>query len=91
MIVEILKDYHLPITKLTRDNKPYTVQKAFVYLGGAFPQEIEIRVESAAHAYSVGKYTVAVESFQVNQYRKLELNNYRMRLDPLSNSSSKVS
>jgi hypothetical protein len=91
MIVEILKDYHLPETKLTRDDKPYTVQKAFVHLGGAFPQEIEIRVESAAHAYGIGKYSISMDSFQVNQYRKLEINNYRMRLEPLSNSVSKVS
>ena len=92
MIVEILKDFHLPETKTTRDgSKSYTVQKAFVHLGGAFPQEIELNLESPAHAYALGKYTLDQGSFRVNQYKQLEINRYGMKLIPVSNALSKAS
>lgn len=91
MIIEILDGYQLPESKTTRDGKPYTVQKAFVNLGGAFPQEIELRIESPAHAYAIGKYTLALESFRVNQYKKLEISPFQMSLQPLKQNLAKAS
>jgi hypothetical protein len=89
MLVEIINGYHQPETKVTRENKPYYVQKAFVHNGGAFPVEFEMRIESPAHAYQVGKFEIDPASFRVNQYKKLEISPFDLKLKPLNQAQLK--
>lgn len=88
MIVEILRGYEHPETKVTRENKPFYIQKAYIHKGGAFPEEIELTVESPAHAYPVGQYNLDPSCFRANKYRKLEINPYGIKLMPVKASET---
>jgi hypothetical protein len=58
-------------------------QNGYAHLGGAFPVEIEIPLDSPADAYSLGKYKLSASSYRVSPYRKLEVNPYSISLEPL--------
>ncbi len=58
-------------------------QEAFAHRGGRFPEEFQITLESAADALPVGEYTLAPQSFVINQYGDLELSRYDKKFIPL--------
>ena len=55
-------------------------QIAYAYLGGKFPVEMKLSLEKDESPYKVGIYTVDSSSFTVNNYGKLELKKYGMKL-----------
>jgi len=57
IIIEVLLGHNVPVMR-ENGGKQYFKQKAYVSLGGAYPQEIAIPVPSAAEAKHVGKYTI---------------------------------
>jgi len=75
IIVEVLEGHNAPIMR-ENGGKQYFKQKAYVSLGGAYPQEIMISVPSAADAKHVGKYIVENGAFRVGKYGDLEINNF---------------
>jgi hypothetical protein len=81
--VEILKDHAQPISRPRKDtNELSWSQIGFAHLGGVFPVEIKIPLQSGTHANPIGVYTVANSSFKVNQYGGLELNRWEITLVP---------
>lgn len=81
MKIEIIKGHEQANSRTNNDTgKVSWSQDAYIHLGGAFPQKFTIPLESAAHAYPVGHYTLSLESFKVNQYGGLEINRWGMGL-----------
>ncbi|MFN3014301.1 single-stranded DNA-binding protein [Vibrio coralliilyticus] len=67
----------------SRDDKPPRViyeQIAYAYLGGKFPVEMKLSLEKDESVYKAGIYMVDSSSFVVNNYGKLELNKYGLKL-----------
>jgi hypothetical protein len=58
-----------------RTGKPYTIreQSAYAYLGGAYPQLFKLNLQDGQPPYSVGKYRLHLNSFEVNRYGNLSV------------------
>lgn len=91
MIIEILAGHNQPLTKMNKENKPYYQQKAYAHLGGAFPVEFLLSIQTPAEVYPVGKYTLDEQSYRVNQWGRLEISGFDMKLRPLAKSVEKAS
>jgi hypothetical protein len=83
--VEILKGYNDVQNRSikTKDGSPRVLysQKAFLDLGGAFPIEFTLSVESPALAYPVGNYQLNLSCIKVNKFGSLEIDPYNVSLD----------
>ena len=55
-------------------------QTAYAYLGGKFPVEMKVSLEKDETAYQAGVYTVDNSSYIVNNFGKLELKKYGLKL-----------
>lgn len=69
-----------------KDDKPARViyeQTAYAYLGGKFPVEIKLSLEKNETSYASGVYTVDSSSFLVNNFGKLEVKKYGLKLRAL--------
>jgi len=75
IIVEVLEGHNAPVMR-ENGGKQYFKQKAYVSLGGAYPQEIQIPVPTAGDAKHVGKYVIEPGAFRVGKYGDLEINNF---------------
>lgn len=78
LIVEVVKG-HDKCEKRTFNDRDVFEQKAYIHNGGAFPQQIKISHDSLAHALSVGKYNISLDSYQPNKYGKLELSPFNTK------------
>ena len=67
--------------KQTGELKTTYFQKAYIDLGGAFPVEFNVRLQSEPESYPVGNFTLSHESFKVNGYNSLEIG-YGLKLIP---------
>jgi len=66
-----------------KEDKPSRViyeQTAYAYLGGKFPVEMKVSLEKDETAYQAGVYTVDNSSYIVNNFGKLELKKYGLKL-----------
>ncbi|EGR0061344.1 TPA: hypothetical protein I7753_10040 [Vibrio vulnificus] len=66
-----------------KDDKPSRTiyeQIVYAYLGGKFPVEMKLSLEKDETPYKSGVYTIDSSSFIVNNYGKLELKKYGMKL-----------
>ncbi|EOV0146992.1 single-stranded DNA-binding protein [Vibrio vulnificus] len=66
-----------------KDDKPSRTiyeQIVYAYLGGKFPVEMKLSLEKDETPYKSGVYTIDGSSFIVNNYGKLELKKYGMKL-----------
>lgn len=74
-----------------RDGKPGRTiyeQTAYAYLGGKFPVQMRLQVNSPAEAYLAGKYEVDNSSFIVNNFGGLELKRFGLTISPIEKSAS---
>ncbi len=87
--ISIVEGHHHPKSKNTKSGVRHH-QDAYVHLGGAYPQQIEIPLNSAAEAFAIGDYQLNLNSFRVGKYKSLELNPFELNLLPFNKSVSKV-
>tara|TARA_A100001391_G_scaffold68654_1_gene43887 strand:+ start:2408 stop:2710 length:303 start_codon:yes stop_codon:yes gene_type:complete len=88
MKIEILKDHAQPVQRVVNikkgpnegQQKTITEQTAFIHLGGPYPVEFKINLDTPADAYPAGEYTMAPSCFRVNGYGSLEVNRFDFRL-----------
>ncbi|MBO1273645.1 hypothetical protein J3L11_18605 [Shewanella sp. 4t3-1-2LB] len=70
----------------SKDGKPGRTmyeQTAYANLGGKFPVEMTLQLDSAA-PFAAGKYTIDPSSFIVNNFGSLELKRYGMKIVPIN-------
>jgi hypothetical protein len=60
-------------------------QIAYAYLGGKFPVEMKLSLDKEDTPYKAGLYTVDSSSFIINNYGKLELKKYGLKLEEMEN------
>tara|TARA_Y100001956_G_scaffold76079_1_gene84850 strand:- start:814 stop:1095 length:282 start_codon:yes stop_codon:yes gene_type:complete len=89
--VEIFPEHEQIETRTipSRDDKPARViyeQIAYAYLGGKFPVEMKLSLDEGEQPYKVGVYTVDSSSFTINNYGKLELKKYGIKLLPMESA-----
>lgn len=83
MKIEIIKGHEQPISRsinTQNGQKMIHEQVAYAHMGGAFPVEFKIPLNSAADAYPVGEYSLHPGSFNVNRFGSLEVNRFEVRL-----------
>ena len=83
MKIEIIKGHEQPVSRsinTQNGQKMIHEQVAYAHMGGAFPVEFKLQLDSAADAYPVGEYTLHPGSFQVNRFGGLEINRFETRL-----------
>ena len=83
MKIEIIKGHEQPISRMiTTQTGQKTIheQTAYAHMGGAFPVEFKIPLNSHGDAYPVGEYTLHPGSFSVNRFGSLEVNRFELRL-----------
>ena len=88
--VEIFPEHEQIETRTipSRDGKPARVifeQIAYAYLGGKFPVEMKLSLDKEDTPYKAGSYTVDSSSFIINNYGKLELKKYGLKLVEMEN------
>lgn len=96
MKIEIIAGFEAPQSRTVngRDGQaPREVfsQTAFAHLGGPFPVQIRLPLESMQAYYQVGKYHLSDDSFRVGQYGDLQINPYGIKLLPIVQDAKKVS
>jgi len=89
MKITIAKGHEAPISRTTQNGIRWS-QLGYAHMGGAFPQEIQIPLSSAAAAYPVGDYQLSERSFRVGKYGGLEVNPFDLILEPLSSAVAKA-
>lgn len=85
MKITIVQGHHQPDSRNTQKGTMWS-QKAYADLGGAFPAEIKISLQSPERAYAVGEYELSPQSFKVGQYGDLEVNRFNIKLVPSTSS-----
>lgn len=88
--VEIVNGHHEAKSRSTKNGMRF-YQEAYAHLGGAFPQQIEVPLKTAADALPIGEYSLNIESFQVGRFKNLEINPFELKLSPVTKSFSKAS
>lgn len=60
---------------VSKTGKSYTLQeqRAYAYLGGAYPVEFVINIPQGQPAYPAGVYELSPNSLQVGQFGRLEV------------------
>ncbi|GGI93582.1 single-stranded DNA-binding protein [Shewanella gelidii] len=93
LIIEVFPE-HLGVKSRSmpgKDGKPGRAiheQIAYAYLGGKFPVEMKLQVESPADAYPAGKYQIDSSSFIVNNFGGLELKRFGLTISPVEKHAS---
>lgn len=77
--ISIIQGHNEPKSRSTKNGVRY-YQEAYVHLGGAFPQKIEVPLKSPVDANPVGEYTLDLSAFQIGRFKNLELNPFDLRL-----------
>ncbi|MAR92173.1 MAG: hypothetical protein CML06_15030 [Pseudomonadales bacterium] len=77
--ISIIEGHNQPQSRSTKNGIRY-YQEAYVHLGGAFPQQIEVPLKSPVDAKPMGDYTLDLSTFQVGRFKNLELNPFELRL-----------
>lgn len=85
--ISIVDGHHHVQTYTTKNGIRY-YQEAYVYLGGAFPQQITVPLKNPADAKAIGDYSLDISNFQVGKYKNLELNPFELALIPANNKSA---
>jgi hypothetical protein len=63
----------------------YFEQRAYMHQEGArFPVEFKLQLDSKNPGYKPGRYRLNDDAFQINRYGNLELNRYRILLQPIT-------
>ncbi|QFU22788.1 G5P family DNA-binding protein [Shewanella eurypsychrophilus] len=78
-------------TMQPKDGKPGRTiyeQTAYAYLGGKFPVQMRLQVNSPAEAYLAGEYEVDNSSFIVNNFGGLELKRFGLTMSPITKHAS---
>lgn len=88
--ISVIDGHHLVQQRQTKNGVRY-FQEAYAYLGGAFPQQIEIPLRDPVDAKPIGDYTLDLSTFQVGRFKNLELNPFELKLVPAQKSVQKVS
>lgn len=88
--ITVIEGHHLPQSRSTKNGLRY-FQEAYAYLGGVYPQQIEIPLRTPADAYPVGDYTLDISAFKVGRFKNLELNPFELRLVHAQKTLSKAS
>lgn len=84
--ISIIDGHHQALSRTTKNGVRY-FQEAYVHLGGAFPQQIEIPLKAPADANPIGDYSLDVSNFQAGKYKNLELNPFELKLVPYTAKS----
>lgn len=87
LVIEIVAGHEAVQTRMVQ-GKPRFSQKAYAHLGGAFPHEIRVPVEDPQRPYRVGRYNVALNSYQVGKYGDLQINPFEFVLVPAGQASA---
>ncbi len=66
-------------------------QVAYAHLDGKFPQRMKLPLSDGQNYYSSGQYQLTLDSYRIGKYDSLEINNFDMKLMPISTKLSKVS
>ncbi len=69
-----------------KDDKPGRTiyeQTAYAHLGGKFPVQMKLQVESPASTYPAGEYQIDSSSFTVNNFGGLELKRFGLKITPI--------
>lgn len=80
--ISIIEGHNQPQSRTTKNGVRY-YQNAYAHFGGAFPQEIEVPLRSAADAFPVGDYELDIRNFRVGRFKNLEINPFELTLTPL--------
>lgn len=81
MLVKVLStDTRPDINRKTGEVRGHLQRAGLMQGGFALPFDVPV---DAGGGYPVGDYTLAPESFRLNQYGGLELNRYELKLVPL--------
>ena len=83
MKITIVEGHHQPESRTTQKGLMWS-QKAYADLGGAFPAQMKITLQSPNEAYRPGDYELSPESFRIGQYGDLEVNRFNIKLVPVS-------
>lgn len=67
--------------------KTFYEQVAYAYLGGKFPVQIKLPMESGQEPYAAGLYTPHSSSYVVNNFGGLELKRFGQIIQPLGAKS----
>lgn len=77
--ISIIEGHHVAQSRMTKNGARH-YQDAYVDLGGAFPQHIQIPLGSPTEAKPVGDYFLSPLSFEVGQYKDLKINPFNLHL-----------
>ncbi|MFB2718789.1 single-stranded DNA-binding protein [Shewanella xiamenensis] len=69
-----------------KDGKPGRTiyeQIAYAHLGGKFPVQMKLQVESPANVYPAGEYQIDSSSFVINNFGGLELKRFGLKIIPI--------
>lgn len=81
-----VRDYEITEKNGTKA-KRYSQEDVYLYTGARFPLVISVGIESIAHAYPPGEYTLNPKCFRVSKYGGLELDPYGISLLPVAKSN----
>jgi len=87
--VSIIDGHHQAQSRTTKNGLRY-FQEAYVHMGGAFPQQIEVPLREPTEAKPIGDYTIDLSAFQVGRFKNLELNPFSLPLSPLQAKGNKA-
>ncbi|WP_105215936.1 single-stranded DNA-binding protein [Pseudoalteromonas sp. T1lg22] len=77
LIIEIVKGHEQPVPRTvqrgTDKQRDVYDQRAYMYNGGAFPQEFRLSFDAHTDCLPVGKYVLDPLSFQAGRWGDLEL------------------
>lgn len=85
--ISIIEGHNQPQSRTTQKGIRY-YQEAYVHLGGAYPEQIEIPLRNASDARPVGEYELEVSTFRVGRYRNLEINPFELNISPLKSTAT---
>lgn len=70
-----------------KDGKPGRTiyeQTAYAHLGGKFPVQMKLQVESPANVHPAGEYHIDSSSFVINNFGSLELKRFGLTITPIT-------
>lgn len=92
--ISIVIGHDRPELVKTRGEKAreFYSQKAYIYNGKAFPEEIKLSFDTLPECLEVGDYELDSSSYRANQYGSLELDRFNLKFNRINeNKLSKAS
>lgn len=91
VIIEVMdtNDSHLPRSRTIKgtngkSDRVLYEQTAFAHLGGVFPVEMRLTHNDLSEVLQVGKYKLHLNSFKIGRFGGLEIDNFNIVLEPVS-------